>query len=184
MRSTAMPREPKRFVARVMAIAATVVACGGLLAACSQQVPAKLAAGAPITVRLELPRTSMAAGSVLRGTVVLVVPGTSALWIRNCQADGWFGVGLTDAAAETNPGSGLVACAVRIPPGVHRFPVEIGATYTACGGEPGSKDDPPCSLGPRHVPPLPAGIYQLSLDTYGMPTTTKVTLPPSITVVG
>ena len=131
---------------------------------------------AGVTARIELPSTTMTAGSTMSGHVV--VENNTGHEIRATESRL-----LPNRALRTPISRGMLwpLCAVpfTIPVGESTYPVTVMAAYATCGATPGP-DFPKCSAtGPSQgPPPLPPGVYQATL----FQSSPVVSLPPPIDI--
>jgi hypothetical protein len=137
-------------------------------------------AKAAITIRVELERTRVVAGTPIKGTAVLTNGGTKAMLVQQCATDGWLAVGLANKKIQFSPAFALVGCppSVVLKPGPNRFPVTVITTYGSCL-QPGGQSTifvPNClPLGSSEpLPPLPPGRYSTKVITMGLPPSTAV----------
>ncbi len=168
----------------------SVLALGGLLAACSHgtpsaarpttpatttTVPLKSAGLIPadphLTTRIELQRTRVTAGTTISGT--LIVTNTASAPIDLTTADSGcapgFQIILGNSQVQQSPGFAAV-CSTSpflIPPGTTRLPVTVPTTYFGCISPGGSSTtaEPVCVH--NQPPPLPRGHYKAVLAGSG-----------------
>jgi heat shock protein HslJ len=114
---------------------------------------------AGITARIDLPSTTMIAGSTMTGHVV--VENDTGHAVRATGCGGLFGVGLQNA--EIRQAVIFPSCAeeITIPMGESSYPVPVLAEYYACDAA-GDQGLQRC-LPNGGAPPLPPGIYQATL---------------------
>jgi hypothetical protein len=100
------------------------------------------------------------------------------------QCSGWLAVGLSSSTITFQPGyeQGCVGKLV-IPIGVSRRDVTVLTTYTGCSQGPNpvvTPTDPACLSGTGNpLPPLPAGIYHLRIDTANL---ADLVVPKSVAI--
>lgn len=161
---------------RVLLLAATTLLLGQ---ACGQTsgagAPSQPPSGAhslvsspalQVEVRLELPSTTIAAGSALHGVLIVDNYGPGPL---KTACGFTFAAGLANADISFRPAFTLECRSNQsLPSGVTRYPVTLITTYSSCS-QSGSPDGstPGCLPGPigagsrfTVAPPLPRGTYR------------------------
>jgi heat shock protein HslJ len=111
---------------------------------------------ADVTARIELPSTTMPAGSKMTGHVVIENNTGHEIHAGGCGS--LFAVLLGDAAYHPDPMWRACAQDIVIPVGETSYEAQVFATYTACD-QTGTNGVPRCLSGSR-MPPLPPGNYQ------------------------
>lgn len=125
----------------------------------------------PLTLRITLEHTRMAAGRPIKGTAIFTNRSGASILVAACAADGWLNVGIANHDIPYNPGNPLIACApsVQLASGVTRMPITVMTTYQGCSESgSGSAQYPPCNPG-NQLPSLPAGAYHTVVVTSGLP---------------
>jgi hypothetical protein len=142
-----------RFLAIVLALAAT--GCAGPTVSARWHEP--------VSARVELPTTTMAAGSSISGRVVIENRIGYALHGDGCLTP--FQVVMSTDGIEYDAGWPLCLQRLTIPSGESSWPVTVVATYSGCIGDPGYRgnDLMPRCLANGTVPPLPPGTYRAKL---------------------
>jgi len=115
---------------------------------------------APVSISVELPATTMVAGSTMKGHVV--VRNRTGRPIVRTGCGSLFQVAL--ASDTIKPQVAWAACAQRItiPTGTSSYPVRVLGTYNGCSNS-GSQGDMPACLPGSKLPPLPTGAYRATL---------------------
>ncbi|HTK15149.1 MAG TPA: META domain-containing protein [Acidimicrobiia bacterium] len=113
---------------------------------------------AVVTARIELPSTTMTAGSTM--TAHVVVENDTGHDVRATGCGSLFGVGLRNAHIPQDVIFPLCAEEFTIPVGESSYPVPVLAEYYACDAA-GDQGLPRCL--PDGTPPLPPGVYQATL---------------------
>jgi hypothetical protein len=185
---------------RYLALAGSVAAVAGILAGCGRAHPGGTGAGAGASAqaraggiaspaptvglapaparlsdRIALSRTSVSAGTPIKGALIVTNRGRTAVNLtRYCRP--YFAVRLT--------GHGLPVAAAfpatcsntpfLIKPGVTRLPVTVFTTYSGCTSRRHATAHTPACLSGGRMPPLPAGRYQAVLVGSG-----DLPLPPA-----
>jgi hypothetical protein len=130
-----------------------------------------------VTIRIELDRTRVPAGTTIKGVAVVTNTTHHGVSLETCAANPWLAVGLTDSKVVYVPASGLVGCSKKLilAPGSRRFPISVITTYDDCAQTtaPSAVAEPLCleSLGSstRNImPPLPTGRYSTKVLTVGL----------------
>lgn len=145
---------------------------------------------APLTVRIELDRTSVPAGTPITGTAIVTNNTGHPLLISDCHGV-WLQVGLASGAIPFVPGwlDCLSVPGTKMPVGTMTMPITVATTYNACTSRAGSAtaDDPACIHG-KHgaagMPPLPPGTYSTQaaiLLPDGVPVSTPNTVDVTLT---
>lgn len=145
-----------------------------------------LPAASGLSDRLVLSRTTVPAGTPIKGTLVVTYQGSRALNLtRACQPQ--FAVTLTNGAVP--PRVIFPAFCLNRPfwirPGVNRLPFTLHTGFQSCAQNANSKPgQPKCQPGLMLMPPLPSGHYRAVLVGSGLalppPAPVPVTLlPPS-----
>ena len=129
----------------------------------------------PISARVEVPSTTIASGSQMKGRVVVDNESGRPLHVSGCGSP--FQVLLGNA--KVKPTVAWLTCLepITIPVGTSNWPVTISARYSSCGQGAG-----PVRCDHSQVPPLPPGPYRAVL--YQSP---RVVVPPppvDVDVVG
>jgi heat shock protein HslJ len=114
---------------------------------------------AGVTARIELPSTTMNAGSKM--TAHVVVENDTGHEVRATGCGGLFGVGLRNAKIPQDVIFPSCAQDFTIPVGESSYPVQVLAEYYACDAA-GDQGLQRC-LANGGAPPLPPGIYQATL---------------------
>ncbi len=125
----------------------------------------------PLSLRIRLEHTRMAAGRPIKGTAIFTNRSGTSILVAACAADGWLNVGIANRDIAYNPSSPLIACepTVQLAAGVTSIPITVMTTFQGCSQSgAGSAQYPPCNPG-NHLPPLPAGIYHTVVVTSGLP---------------
>ena len=144
----------KRF-AVLLALMLAGCSGGGHSASRPTTAPTSAAAKIPLSAQLVLPSTTMTAGSIQNGKVVVQNNTGHALTVTGCRY--LFQVRLVNASVrQEDPAWPQCAEALTIPIGASRYSVSVSAAYDPCTGPGGV-----CSAGP--VEPLPPGEYQATL---------------------
>jgi len=134
-------------------------------------------AATPVSARVELPVTTIKAGTTVNGEVVVVNDTGKPIETTGCGSV--FQVGLRNDHIEAVPSWAACGQQITIPVGESRYPVTVTATYAACGGQ-ASPPLPPCA--PRGMPPLPPGRYEAALyqahDLIPAPPTIPIDVTP------
>jgi len=138
---------------------------------------------ANVTARIELPSTTMTAGSKMEGRVV--VENKTGHPIRATKCGSFFQIGLQNAAIRWHAIWPQCAVPFTIPVGESTYPVTVLAAYATCGEAP-LAGLPKCSTGPSPgPPPLPPGEYQATLfqssPIVSLPLPIDVTVEPQST---
>jgi hypothetical protein len=130
---------------------------------CTSTVASNPGTAKPIGVRLELDRTSSAAGTPIQGTVVFTNKTSRSIMVHTCPIDGWLQVGLLGGTFHYRPSYSLVGCppgaGIRMNPGVSRFPITVSTSYQSCQ-PPGSTTSAASSAGCVEPAPLRPGTYR------------------------
>jgi hypothetical protein len=146
-------------------------------------------ASSELTDRLELTLAQVTAGTPIKGTLVVINHGQTAINLNSrCQPK--YAVVLTNH--KFPPIAAFAADCATLPrlikPGVNRLPVSVITTYQSCSAASqqaaGANRLPPCihdSHGGYLPPPMPAGHYEAVLVGHGQlplpaPTSIPVTL--------
>jgi heat shock protein HslJ len=111
---------------------------------------------AGVTARIELPSTTMTAGSKMSGKVVVENNTGHVIPASGCGS--LFAVLLGNAAIHPDPAWTMCLQPLPIPVGESSYPVMIWAAYQGCS-TPAQGDLPAC-LAAGGPPPLPPGDYQ------------------------
>jgi hypothetical protein len=125
----------------------------------------------PLTLRITLEHTRVAAGRPIKGTAIFTNRSGASILVAACAADGWLIVGIANHDIPYNPGNPQIACApsVQLASGVTRMPITVMTIYQGCSESgPGSTQFPPCDPG-NQLPTLPAGTYHTVVVTSGLP---------------
>jgi hypothetical protein len=125
----------------------------------------------PLWAEIDLPSTTMSAGTSMSGYVVVHNDTGQELHVSGCGTP--FAVALGNDEIEPTVAWNSCLQPFTIPSGTSNWPVTVRATFLACGGP---SPVPACQEG--HVPPLPPGSYRAML--YQSPRI--VPTPPSIDV--
>jgi hypothetical protein len=140
---------------------------------------------APVEIHVRLDQTRVVGGLAIEGEATLTNTTSKAILVRQCAADGWLFVGLTNRTIPFDPAMPLIACppSIRLHPGPNRFPVTVMTTYQECAqtGGRSTTSVPPCVNG-SGPPPLPVGTYTTKVVTYGLPAGTPAPHPITIEV--
>jgi heat shock protein HslJ len=116
---------------------------------------------AGVTARMELPSTTMTAGSSMSARVV--VENNTGHPIRATKCGSFFQIGLQNTEIKWHAIWPQCAVSFTIPVGESTYPVTVIAAYATCGATPGP-DFPKCATGPQPgPPPLPPGNYRATL---------------------
>ena len=159
------------------------------LAGCSKSGTQSSKPFAPITVRLELSRTSVTAGTPIKGVAVITNNTTRPITIRNeqCTVDWGLAVGLVNQRVSFYPGFAASACAgpeAQLEPGTSRYPFTILTTYLGCSPTAADTTDPhPIICTPHGIPPLPVGHYTTKIVWLGFPKKTEFSPPTVVTLL-
>jgi hypothetical protein len=134
----------------------------------------------PLTTYLALDQTSVKAGGVIHGELVVTNNGLSVDLTHTCEPQ--FAVGLASDGSRPDVGFNLpcLTKALWIRHGVNRFPFVVPTLYGSCsepGGTGTSASHPKCLPGPR-LPLLPAGSYRATFVSEGF----KVPIPTPVSV--
>jgi hypothetical protein len=140
---------------------------------------------APITVQLELARTTLTAGTPLKGVALFTNTTAHSITVDQCALDGWLAVGLVNEKISFEPVSPAIACApsVRLAPGADRFKITIATIYLSCVPPSISEGSTSITCTPYGPPPLPAGRYRTKIVVTGLPTTTQLPPPTTVTLL-
>jgi hypothetical protein len=125
----------------------------------------------PLSLRITLEQTRVAAGRPIKGTAIFTNRSGASILVAACAADGWLNVGIANHDIPYNPVSPEIACppSVQLASGVTRIPITVMTTFQGCSESgPGSAQYPPCNPG-NQLPPLPAGAYHTVVSTSGLP---------------
>jgi heat shock protein HslJ len=115
---------------------------------------------AGVTARIELPATTMTAGSRMDGRVV--VENDTGHEVNTIGCHGLLvGIGLGNAEVHQRVIFPTCADDITIPVGESSYPVDVSASYDACS--PNGEGGMPRCLPGGGTPPLPPGIYQATL---------------------
>ena len=114
---------------------------------------------AGVTARIELPSTTMTAGSTMSGHVV--VENNTGHEVRATGCHGLFGVALRNTQVPQDVVFPTCAEEITIPVGESSYPVPVLAEYYACNAA-GDGGLQRCLPG-GGAPPLPPGVYQATL---------------------
>jgi hypothetical protein len=128
---------------------------------------------------------TLSAGASTSGYVVIDNTAKTPIAVKQgCGGKPDVAVVLSSAKVPQAALFSLVKCPdVELTPGVHRYPVDISASYQGCIGPGGSGGGlPPCLRAPdSSPPPLPLGRYQAVMATDSSIPTAK---PLPVTVIG
>ena len=169
------------------AIVAVVISAPG--AAGAETAGAGQKPSAPITIRVELDRTRVVAGTPIKGTVVVTNGSSKTIVVQQCAIDGWLAVGLANKTTRFAPAFALVGCAPSVPlkPGRNRFPVKVLTTSQSClqpGGRSTTFIAKCLSSGSSFAPPpLPPGRYWTKVVTLGLPPNATVGHPVAVSLL-
>jgi hypothetical protein len=143
----------------VLSMGVLAVLCVG----CTSPAASSPGSAKPISVQLELDRTSSTAGTPIQGTVVFTNNTAKSIMVHTCPIDGWLQVGLLGMTFHYRPSYSLVGCppgaGIRMNPGVSRFPTTISTSYQSCQ-PPGSTTSAASSAGCVEPAPLRPGTYR------------------------
>lgn len=133
--------------------------------------PRTITASAPLTLRIMLRHTRVAAGMVIKGAAMFTNRTGAPITVETCAADGWLEVGLVNKHISYTPANVAIACppTVQLVPGVTRVPITVVTTFQGCTQSPSAAtapEAPSCAGGP---PPLPVGTYHTEVVTSGLP---------------
>ena len=128
-----------------------------------------------MSISIELPATTMVAGSTMKGHVV--VHNRTGRPLQRTGCGSLFQVAL--ASDTIKPQVLWPACAQRItiPTGTSSYPVQVLGTYNGCSNS-GSQGSYPACLPDGKLPPLPTGAYRATL----FQSSTVAPAPPPIPV--
>jgi hypothetical protein len=130
---------------------------------------------APLSAEVELPMTTMAAGSSMSGRVV--VENGTGYAIRSTSCGSPFQVALGTDQIQPIVAWDLCLGRFTLPAGESSWPVTVDATYGGCADESADDTFPRC-MGDGNVPPLPPGVYRVEL----FQSQRVVPAPPPITI--
>lgn len=118
-----------------------------------------------LTTRIELPSTSLVAGSTVRGNLV-VTNHTDRTFNLTEGCRPYWAVGLRSSTIAFNPAIPTVCALVPfwVYPGTNRLPFKLLVSYPACSSGPqGATPTLPACPGGTALPPLPPGNYEAVL---------------------
>lgn len=128
-----------------------------------------------VVTRVELPSTTITAGSSIRATVV--VANNSGRVLNATRCGGYFQLVLGNDHVHQAVLWRLCAENFAIPMGASTYPVLLSTEYPGCSRDTPTTDTPACLPG-GNPPPLPPGEYRATLYQSG----NAVPIPPPITV--
>jgi len=134
--------------------------------------PRDITASAPLSLRITLQHTRVAAGLPIKGTAVFTNRSGDPITVEACAADRWLNVGLANKHISYQPANVAIACppTVQLATGVTRMPITVATTFQGCAQSSSSPTAPEfptsCPGGPA---PLPAGTYYTVVITSGLP---------------
>jgi len=169
---------------RVLLVAGVV-----LLGGCSSTGTPTSKPSASITVRLELSRTTVKAGTPIKGVAVITNNTTQPIRIKNyqCTVDGRLAVGLVNQHVSFYPGFAASACSgpeALLEPGSGRYQFTIYTTYLGCSPTAADSIEPnPIICTPHGIPPLPVGHYTTKIVLLGFPKSTEFPPPTAVTLL-
>jgi hypothetical protein len=170
------------------ALRAILVAGIALVAGCSSQAPQSSKVIAPVSIRVELDRKTVTAGTPIQGSVVATNNTHRPITIQNgkCQVDAELAVGLINAEVSFYPAFDASACQPHgsLEPGSSRYKVTIYTTYLGCSPTAADSSDPhPIICTSKGTPPpLPTGRYETKVVFYGLPAHSEFGPPISVTL--
>jgi subtilisin family serine protease len=194
----------RRFL-RHAATGVSAVAAAGLIAACSSAHPAHAptasaglsSAGhaiappanrkppaARLTARLVLSQTRVMAGTPVKGALVVVNRGHTAINLTHgCQPQYVVVLASRRYHPEVTFTSVCSVAPFIIKPGANRLPVTVLTTYLACTlvARNATSEDPACLPGRRGSPPLPTGRYDAVLASDGSALPVPAPVPVGLT---
>jgi hypothetical protein len=115
---------------------------------------------APVWISIELPATTMVAGSTMKGHVVVHNRTGRPLHKGGCGS--LFQVALASDTIKPQVAWAMCLQPITIPTGTSSYPVQVLGTYNGCSNDGPHGDTPACLPGSK-VPPLPAGPYRATL---------------------
>ncbi len=115
---------------------------------------------APVSISIELPATTMVAGSTMNGHVVVHNRTGRPLHKSGCGS--LFQVALASDRIKPQVAWAMCLQRITIPTGTSTYPVQVLGTYNGCSNSGPQGDSPACLPGSK-VPPLPAGAYRATL---------------------
>jgi len=161
---------------RFLVISTLVVA--GLLSGCSSPSPN---ASSPLTVRIQLDRTEVPAGTPIHGVAIVTNNTTTSVPLAMCPSD-WVRVGLGNAKVRYDLDPPARRCDVkngRLARGQHRVPITVETYYTDCNG-PHAPGGFFCTA--AGVPVLTAGRYHTNVLMTDLPVGTPTPAPVWVTL--
>jgi hypothetical protein len=131
----------------------------------SSTVPPLLPPPGALTTTIELPSTTLVAGSTVNGSLVVTNHTNETFNLTQGCRPNWV-VGLQSGSVRFVPGFTLECGGdpFFVPPGVSRLPFKLTVTYQGCSMDPqaATADFPACISGDQ-MPPLPPGAYEAVL---------------------
>lgn len=161
-----------------LSLAAAAIGSGSL-AVSSSTIAAASSPKASVTVAMRLDRTTVRPGLPDWGVVVVTNHSGRVLHIGGCANRRGLVAGLVSSRVTFDPGPPLRGCHQNraIGPGTTTLKTWVATTYQFCG----VRGQPACHPG-FGLSDLPPGRYRVRFPLAGLPLTTKVELPESVTV--